>query len=78
MQTSFRPVSLRLPLSDVAALASATARVLAGRWQQGSPLAFAFRLRLSSAHRSRESGCTKPGVVPAADHWDTAEIVSKD
>lgn len=73
MQTSFRPVSLRLPLSDVAALASATARVFAGRWRQGSPLAFAFcfRLRPPSARRSRESGSTKPGVVPAADHRGT-------
>ena len=49
MQSSFRPLALRLSLSDVAALADATARALLER----SPrLSFAFRLRLSAAARS--------------------------
>jgi hypothetical protein len=46
MQSSFRPVALRLPLSDVAALAAATARLVTGRWRSERALGFAFRLRL--------------------------------
>ena len=46
MQSSFRPVALRLSLSDVAALAEATARALL---QRSPRLAFAFHLRLPAA-----------------------------
>lgn len=46
MHSSFRPVSLRLSLSDVAALAAATARTLADRWRCDRPQGFGFRLRL--------------------------------
>jgi hypothetical protein len=45
MQSSFRPVAIRLPLSDVAALAQATAATLLHRCL-GLRFAFAFRLRL--------------------------------
>lgn len=66
MQNSFRPVALRLPLSDVAALAAATARSLAGRWRRDRTLVFAFRLRLRPSVAGVLSGWTKPSALPAA------------
>jgi hypothetical protein len=44
MQSSFRPVAFRLSLSEVAALAEATARVLLGTQRATPRFAFAFRL----------------------------------
>ncbi len=64
MQNSFRPVALRLPLSDVAALAAATARSLTGRWRRDRTLVFAFRLRLRLALAGMESGWTKAPALP--------------
>jgi hypothetical protein len=59
---SFRPVALRLALSDVAALAAVTARTLAMR----RPLAVAFRLRLRLAPAALQPGWTKVLELPAA------------
>ena len=60
MQSSFHPVALRLPLSEVAALAAATARAFLPRWRRDRPLAMAYRLRL------------RPGVVHALAGWTDA------
>ncbi len=59
---SFRPVALRLALSDVAALAAATARALATR----RTMAVAFRLRLRLAPIALQPGWTKELELPAA------------
>ncbi len=64
MQNSFRPVALRLPLSDVAALAAATARALATRWLRDRPMAFAFRLRLHMAAPAPMPGWTNANGFP--------------
>jgi hypothetical protein len=42
----FHPVALKVPLTDVAALAAATARVLATPWRRDRPPILAYRLRL--------------------------------
>lgn len=65
MPNSFRPVAFRLPLSDVAALAAATARALAFRWRRDRPLAFGFRLSLVSAGTLRGAGWTNAVASPA-------------
>jgi hypothetical protein len=70
MQNSFRPVALRLPLSDVAALADATARAIAPRRRRDQTPAFAFRLRLRLAPASTHPGWTMASAIPAlaTDH----------
>ena len=68
MQNSFRPVALRLPLSDVAALAAATARALATRWLRDRPIAFAFRLRLRMAPPAPLPGWTNAHGFPEKRH----------
>lgn len=64
MQNSFRPVALRLPLSDVAALAAATARALATRWLRDRPISFAFSLRLRMGQAALQPGWTDAGGLP--------------
>jgi len=64
MQSSFRPVALRLALSDVAALAAATARDFFDRRHHDRPLALAFRLRLRSLAPLPLAGWTDAAVLP--------------
>lgn len=64
MQNSFRPVALRLPLSDVAALAAATARALATRWLRDRSIAFAFRLRLRMSPPAALPGWSNANGLP--------------
>lgn len=66
MQNSFRPVALRLPLSDVAALAAATARALATRWLRDRPIAFAFRLRVPMCQPGLHRGWANASAFPKA------------
>jgi len=67
MQNSFRPVALRLSLSDVAALAAATARALMVRWRRDRPLSFGFHLRLKPAEPSARIGWTEAREAPKAE-----------
>jgi hypothetical protein len=64
MQSSFRPVALRLSLSDVAALAAATARGFVDRWRRDRPLALALRLRLRSLAPLPKAGWTDAAALP--------------
>ena len=64
MSSSFRPVALKVPLSDVAALAAATARVLAANWRRDRPLVFAFRLRLKAIPVGAQVGWAIAAVLP--------------
>ena len=68
MQNSFRPVALRLSLSDVAALAAATARALMVRWRRDRPLSFGFRLRLEPAAPRARIGWTEAHETPKAEY----------
>ena len=67
MQNSFRPVALRLPLSDVAALAAATARAFMDRRRRDRPLAFGFRLHLRAIAARGSIGWTDACGVPKAE-----------
>ena len=64
MPSSFRPVALRLPLTDVAALAAATARSFFSRNRRERPLAFAFRLRLQAVSANAQMGWTEASGLP--------------
>ena len=64
MPSSFQPVALKLPLSDVAALAAATARVLAADWRRDRPLFLAFRLRLRAIPAGAQLGWANAAAVP--------------
>jgi hypothetical protein len=66
MHCSFRPVALRLPLSDVAALAAATARVLLPRWSLDRPFALTYRWRLQVRAIRPLGGWTDASDPPAA------------
>jgi hypothetical protein len=64
MHCSFRPVALRLPLTEVAALAAATARVLF----RERPLALAFRLTLQVVSANAQNGWTAARVPLRTQH----------
>jgi hypothetical protein len=64
MPSSFRPVALRLPLTEVAALAAATARSFFSRDRRERPLAFAFRLSLRAIHANAQMGWTTAPEFP--------------
>jgi hypothetical protein len=51
-------------LSDVAALAAATARALATRWLRDRPITLAFRLRLRMAPPAPQPGWTNASAFP--------------
>ena len=66
MHCSFRPVALRLPLSDVAALAAATARALFPRSRRDRPLTLTYRWRL---HVRAIPLCPDGQAPPICLHW---------
>ena len=66
MPSSFRPVALRLPLTEVAALAAATARSFFSGYRRERPLAFAFRLTLRAVPTNAQMGWTAAAELPEA------------
>jgi len=64
MPSSFRPVPLRLPLTEVAALAAATARSFFSGNRRERPLAFAFRLRLRAIPANAQMGWAETSNLP--------------
>ena len=66
MHCSFRPVALRLPLTEVAALAAATARSFFSGYRRERPLAFAFRLSLRAVAANAQMGWTATAEFPEA------------
>ena len=64
MQCSFRPVALRLPLTEVAALAAATARSFFNGHRRERPLAFGFRLSLRAVPAKMQMGWTEASELP--------------
>jgi hypothetical protein len=72
MQSSFRPVAFRLPLSEVAALADAGARAMLHRWRHGARLAFGFRIELRA---NGNSMCLRAAeAVPVARNSDKNDL----
>ena len=66
MPSSFRPVALRLPLTEVAALAAATARSFFSRYCRERPLTFAFRLTLRAVPANAQMAWTAAAELPEA------------
>jgi hypothetical protein len=64
MPGSFRPVPLRLPLTEVAALAAATARCFFSGNRRERPLIFAFRLSLRAVPANAQMGWTEITELP--------------